>query len=743
MRLYLFVCTALILPLCPFSVRPSTAANDREALQPLQRVDGDIVIDGRSDEPAWTEVLPLQMTVYRPTYGGTPSERTDIRVAYDEGFLYVAGRFYDSDPSGIRANSLYRDENSDSDSFTLVLDTFNDNENARVFWTTPAGVRGDRAISNDGYSSANESWNTYWDVAAVQTDEGWFMEMRIPFSSLGFQAHGDRAEMGITVSRFIARKLEEHTYPDIPSEFNVERPSLAQDIVLEGISSRNPIYVTPYGLGGFGQSAKINAAGSAYHLDDDFTRDVGLDVKYNLTSNLTFDGTVNTDFAQVEADDQQVNLTRYSLFFPEKRQFFQERSGIFSFTTTGSDRLFHSRQIGLYQGQSVPIIGGARLIGRLGGWDVGAVNMQTAQRGALDLPSENFGVLRLRRQVFNSVSTAGGMMTTRIGDDGSYNVAYGLDAVVNTFGHEYVTAKWSQTFDKTILDAADFNFADAGQLYLLWQRRRGQGFTYFQDFVWSGKDYQPAVGFASRRDYFGGSGLLHLNHYPGGGSPFFRTMPVHLQYNVAVRNDDQTVESFSAGYQFGLWWKNGHFAYATADVLYEDLLESLYFTSDDFVPIGNYTFYDFSLYYNTPSGRPFQVIPAISAGSFYDGSKYEAGVHTIWRQSRHLGLEVMYFLTSVRFPDRDQDFDAHIGRLRIQTALNTQFSVNAFVQYSNAADLFSANVRFRYNVREGNDFWIVYNEGLNTDRTRPGDELRLPLTNQRTVLVKYTYTLTL
>jgi len=716
---------------------------DANAPVPLQRVSGEITLDGRPNEAAWDDVRPFPVTMYRPTYGGALTERTDIRVTYDEAYLYVAGRFYDSNPAGIRANSLYRDQDSDSDLFTLILDTFNDNENARVFWTTPAGVRGDRSISNDGYAADNESWNTYWDVATVQDGRGWFMEMRIPFSSLGFQVRGGRVVMGITVSRFIARKLEEQTYPAIPSEYSVDRPSLAQDIVLEGISSRNPIYATPYGIGGFAQKSTINDEGNAYRLEDDLTRDVGLDVKYNITGNLTFDGTINTDFAQVEADDQQINLTRFSLFFPEKRQFFQERSGIFSFTTIDSDRLFHSRQIGLYKGEVVPIIAGARLIGRLGSWDVGAIDMQTSRRGRLDLPSENFGVVRLRRQVLNPVSTAGGMVTSRIGDDGSSNVAYGLDAVLNVFGHEYLTAKWSQTFDSETLDQKDFRFADAGQLYLRGQRRRGRGWTYFHDLVWSGKDYMPAMGFVNRRDYFGGSGLLHLNKYPGEGSPFFRTMPVHLQYSIAIRKADRSVESFSAGYQTGLWWKNGHFLYATADVLYEDLPNALFFTGVDYVPAGHYTFYEWSLYYNTPSGRKTQFMPSVSAGSFYDGTKYEMGLHTIMRQSRYLGLEVIYSLTSVRFPDRDQDFNAHIARLRLQTAANTRLSMNAFVQFSSAADLFSANVRFRYNVREGNDFWIVYNEGLNTDRTRPGENLRLPLTNQRTVLVKYTYTFAL
>lgn len=710
---------------------------------PLNRLSGAVVLDGHVVEPAWDAVEALPITMYRPTYLGSPTEQTEIRVAYDAEFLYVSGRFYDSEAGSIRANSLYRDEDNDSDLFTLLLDTFNDNENARVFWTNPAGVRGDRGISNDGYSAANDSWNTYWEVATSRTHEGWFMEMRIPFSSLGFQNEGLQATMGITVSRFIARKLEEHTYPAIPSEYNVQRPSLAQDIILEGIASRNPIYVTPYGLGGFAQATRLSANGDRYLLDDEVSRDAGVDVKYNLTSNLTFDGTLNTDFAQVEADDQQVNLTRFSLFFPEKRQFFQERSALFDFATVYSDRLFHSRQIGLQQGQPVPIIGGARMIGRLGAWDVGAISMQTSRRESANLGSENFGVFRLRRQILNSVSAAGAMVTSRIDEHGQYNVAYGLDAIMNLFGHEYLTVKWSQTFDDDVLDARDFRFADAGQLFVHWQRRRGQGWTYFQNFVWSGADYTPGVGFVSRRDYFGGSALLHLNTYPGAGSPFFRTMPFHIQYNAAVRNEDQSVESLDVGYQFGLWWKNGHFIYATADFRYEDLQEALHFSDVDFVPLGDYRFYDFSLSYSTPGGRALQAMPALTAGSFYDGSKYELGVHTIVRQSSHLGVELMYFLTAVRFPDRDQGFDAHIGRVRIRSAFNTALSANAFVQYSNVSDLFTANLRIRYNFREGNDFWIVYNEGLNTERTRPGDELRLPLTNQRTVLAKYTYTFSL
>ncbi|MFQ5569319.1 MAG: DUF5916 domain-containing protein, partial [Rhodothermales bacterium] len=393
-----------------------------EGMFSLPRLDGPVDLDGMSDEAAWEAIDPLPLTMYQPSFQGELSERTEIRVAYDTEYLYAAGRFYDSDRSGIRSNSLYRDRYSGDDTFGLVLDTFNDNENALWFYTSPAGVRFDSAVANDAEYNAgppiNESWNTHWDVATTQNEEGWFAEMRIPYSSLGFQANDGRVVMGLIAYRFIARKNERQIFPAVPPNWNMgfAKPSVAQDVMLEEVASQKPLYVTPFTLGGFRRTAHLDEAESAYHLKDKMTPEVGLDLKYNLTNNLTLDATINTDFAQVEADDQQVNLSRFSLFFPEKRQFFQERAGIFAFNF-GSDRLFHSRRIGLHEGETVRILGGARMVGRLGNWDVGLIDMQTARSTAL--PSENFGIFRARRQVLNPYSYAGGIITSRLGDDGS------------------------------------------------------------------------------------------------------------------------------------------------------------------------------------------------------------------------------------------------------------------------------------------------------------------------------------
>jgi len=373
------------LPACLSILIAQTNTNDRATPLALPRLSGPITLDGYSDEPAWQAIEPLPLTMMLPIFEGAMTERTEIRVAYDDDYLYVAGRMYDSEPHRIQAVDLVRDgANWQNDWLGIILDSFNDNENALTFWTNPVGMRLDFSVSNDFQSIAadfNKSWSTFWDAAAQRNDQGWFAELRIPFSSLRFQDENGAVIMGLTVSRVIARKGERHVFPAIPPDWgrtSAWKPSQAQRVRFTGVYSRNPLYITPYALGGLNQTAALNPAGSAYETANTPSRDIGLDVKYGLTSNLTLDLTLNTDFAQVEADDQKINLTRFSLSFPEKRLFFQERASTFEFDLGGKNRLFYSRRIGIHQKQQVPIYGGARLVGRVGGWDLGAIDMQTA-----------------------------------------------------------------------------------------------------------------------------------------------------------------------------------------------------------------------------------------------------------------------------------------------------------------------------------------------------------------------------
>jgi len=745
-----------LLLLCMFPILPAMAAqaadDDRTTPLVLPRLSGPITLDGYSDEPAWQAIEPLPLTAFMPIYRGTPTERTEIRVAYDDNYLYVAGRMYDSEPHLIQATTYKRDNIVlKDDKLVIVLDTFNDNENALSFFTTPAGLRTDLAIFNDAASVSsspfNLSWNTFWDAAVTQNGKGWFAEMRIPFSSLRFQDSNGEVVMGLSCFRVIARKVEIVVFPDRPPKWELMglwKPSQTQKVRLEGITPRKPVYITPYALGGLDQSAALNQAGTAYETASTPAGDIGLDVKYGLTSNLTLDLTLNTDFAQVEADDQQINLTRFSLYFPEKRLFFQERASIFDFRLGGYDRLFYSRRIGLHEGRIVPIYGGARLVGRVGDWDVGAIDMQTAPLLDEDgqttlLPSENLGVARLRRQVFNPYSYAGGMLTSRMGTDGTYNYAYGLDAILRLFGDDYLTVKWSQTFDSGQKPSTSV-LENAG-LRLNWERRTRKGPGYYFSLVRLGADFNPGVGFKQRKSYTRLSGFLSYGWFPGEASKVLShwIAPVILPY---INNETRKLESNQWGVIWRITTKTGSSLELWPSSQYEALQDTFFVSGSDqaYIPPGNYTFYETRADLQTQQGKPFSCNFILNLGSYYDGRRQSVSAEPSWSVSRYMTIGGFAEYNRVRFPTRDQRFDALISRLRLQLTFNTALSLLAFVQTNTATDAVIVNLRLRYNPREGTDLYLVYNDNLNTDRKQLWPEPDLPFSSTRAVLLKYSIT---
>ena len=711
-----------------------SAANAQEPL-PLTLFTESIQIDGLSNEPEWQRIEPLPMIMYKPTYKGEPTERTEVRIAYDKDYLYCSARCYDTDPAGIRVNSLYRDRSSKDDKFGIILDTFNDKESALSFWTTPAGIRGDEAIFNDGKSD-NKNWNTYWDVATVQNQDGWFVEIRIPFSSLGFQDKEGRVVMGMIVYRNIARKNERVVFPDLSPERGIDTPSRAHPIVLNQVYSQKPVHFTPYAIGGLEQTPALNDTETAYQLKNALARNIGLDIKYNITSNLTLDTTLNPDFAQAEADDQQVNLSRFSLFFPEKRQFFQERSGIFSFNFIDRARLFHSRRIGIQDDEQIPIIGGARLVGRVGNWDLGFLDMQTARKE--NIPSENFGVLRLRRQVLNPYSYAGVMLTNRVDEEGNYNFAYGIDSILRLFGREYLTLKWGQTFEDKIIQKQTFNFLDTAMFLAEITRRTDVGFDYELSAARRGKDFLPGLGYTKRKDFTLLEWGARYDWLMKKSTAIRRVSPLQFAGFAVLRNEDSSVESAQLNYDIDIEWKSGTVAALDFQMDYEDLTKDEDFPKDTVVPAGSYTTFEVKGKYDMPGKKLLRADFDWAFGGFYDGWRFEGRVKPTWNVSRHLEMSSEYEVNVIRFPERNQGFNAHVLRLRTRAAMNTHISLNAFVQYNSANDRFSTNIRFRYNFHEGSDLWLVYNENLNTYT-----EDKVPrklLTRGRTVLIKYTNT---
>ncbi|MCG8469186.1 MAG: DUF5916 domain-containing protein, partial [Gemmatimonadetes bacterium] len=445
--------------------------------------------------------------------------------------------------------------------------------------------------------------------------------------------------------------------------------------------------------------------------------------------------TLNSDFAQVEADDQQINLTRFALFFPEKRQFFQERASTFAFNTGGfTDRLFFSRRIGLNDGEIVRIYGGARLVGRAGGLDFGLLNMQTASQGGR--PGENMGVLRLNQQVLNPYSSIGGMVTTRTGVDGEDNYAYGLDADVRLFGDEYVSLQWAQTFDEAIDERSAL---DAGLLRARWERRIDRGLSYRAEYRRVGADYLPRLGFQLRDDFTSYGGGLSHTWFTSETGPF-RSITLGGETRHLFRNEDDTPESRLYQPDLRLEFRSGGSLSVGSQSTFESIREEFSIAELSIVP-GEYWFHEGQLRFELPRSGLLRGNLSGSAGTFYDGTRYSFGAQPTWNLSRYLEVGLGYDINRIEFPDRDIATTTHLGQLRLDFAFDTRLSVSTFAQYNSLEDLTTLNARFRYHFREGTDLWIVYNEGYNLERDN-GLDPRLPLSAGRTLMVKYSHTLT-
>ena len=724
------------------------AAPEARGIVDLPRLTGPITLDGMSDEDAWRGVEPLPLTMYEPSFRGTSDRRIELRVAYDDDAIYASARFFHSDPSEIRAFSLTRDRWSGDDGFGVLLDTFNDNENSVRFVGLPLGAQMDMSITGDGQGGEGGgsgggprgmSWNTFWDLKTQITEEGWFGEMRIPFSSLRFETDADGAVvMGLMAYAYEPAQGNRWTYPAIPSTAPYTQVSAMQDVRLRDVASMNPIYLSPYVLAGMALGTELSAAGDRWDARRTHSYEFGGDLKINPTPNLTLDVTANTDFAAVEADQQQVNLTRFSLFFDEKRPFFQERAGIFSFET-GADRgtLFYSRRIGLADGEPLRLLGGARLVGRIGGWDLGLIEMQTGDREGL--ASENFGVLRLRRRVLNTNSFVGGMVTSRMGG-GLHNVTYGLDGQLRVAGDEYVTLKWLQTFQggDARRDAAPTG-VDAGRVVVDWTRRRLAGFSYQHALVWSGAGYDPSVGFESRTDFTRGQSDWNYQWFSG-ETTAFRKVWLGLQSGVWVRNADRRVDSEQVKPFLTLETNPGASLTLSASHTYEDVPEAFELSEDADIPAGSYRATEGAVEFRAPRGWMIRPNVTATAGQFFDGSRTGLKTDLNWAVNQHLELVSGWEWNRIRFDERGQAFDAHLVRLQARGALDVHFSIDAFAQYNSLTDVVSTNARLRYNFREGQDLWFVWNEGLNLRRDVLGVP-RLTFSEARTLTMKYTHTL--
>jgi len=713
----------------------------------ISRIEGQINFDGRPSEASWETASKFPLIMHKPNFGNEPSEKTEVMIGYDNEYLWVGARLFMSDPKKIFTPTKKRDEMMFGlDALGIILDTYNDNENALAFYTTPTGLRSDYEIANDGamnggdpFAVTNYSWNTFWDVKTTRDENGWYVEMRIPFSSLRFKTENDIATMGLIIIRNIGSNSEVDTYPSIDPKYGfmaINKPSIGKKITIEGARPQKPVYVSPYVIGGFSRSYPMNESGTSYDRKDKPVFNAGLDVKYNLNSKLTLDLTANTDFAQVEADDQMVNLTRYSLYFPEKRMFFQERSSLFSFSLGGhSDNLFYSRNIGIVDQTPVKIYGGARLVGRVGNWDLGFLDMQTEKFD--QTPGENFGLLRLRRQVINPNSYVGGIFTSRIGANGKYNLAYGLDGIFRIFGDDYISVKWAQAYDSKTIDS--IKGLEPSFIQLMWERRSEEGLGYNISYIYSGERFNPGIGFIQRGSVWGINANISYGFLPGEKSKLFNYM-FFVRSDRFTRLSDGKLESMAIEPGFEINTKKELHLELGAEIQQEGVKEEFPLSDSVKIKAGDYTFTTLQAMIGTSESKKVSVNGDIFAGQFFDGNRIGIRPMIKLNLTASLKMELGYEFNALRFPDRvsNKKLDIHSVNSRAVYMFSTKISATVFVQYVTTQNELVSNFRLRYNPREGNDFYLV----LNDYRSMGKKEVVpiLPAYFDRTIMVKYTHT---
>ena len=688
----------------------NTARLDRKL--PATRATGTIALDGRLDEPAWA-AAPLAKDFIQndPREGQPATFDTEVRMVYDDDALYIGVFARDDQPRDIIINELRKDFNTGSgDSFQVVIDTFKDERNGYQFAVNPAGAKWDAQMSNEGREN-NSNWDGVWDVATRVGEDGWYAELRIPFRTLKFSPASQQT-WGVNFQRRLRRLNENSYWSPVPRIHNLSRVSMAGSIEgLQGIQPGNNFRIKPYVLA---SNSRVANRGN----DGDF--DAGFDVKYGVTSGLTWDFTVNTDFSQVEADEQQVNLTRFSLFFPEKRDFFLENSGIFQFGVGnggggggGGGRqnpsqdmiLFFSRQIGLSpSGSAIPILGGTRLTGRAAGLSIGALNIQQRREG--DSPSANFTALRLRRDVL-SQSDIGVMLLNKDTSGPHFNRVVGADANFRFFQNLDVNFAGAKTFspEGTIVAEGDDWYSKSSFNYNSNRLAVRGGYQTI------GERFNNEMGFVPRRGVNNGEMHVGARFRPNWSwtRTWLRETYPHWQVENFARREGG-LESRYMDWHWPVTFHNSSFVEVGINPNIEVIRTSFPINSRRNIRVmpGRYEFNEYFLLANTNAAAPLSFNTRYSIGDFYDGYRRGYTLGTTVRANEHFNISGNVQFNDIELPQGA--FTTTLITGRVNYFLNTKVFLNALLQYNTDARQWSSNVRFNVIHRPLSDIFLVYNE---------------------------------
>ena len=695
-----------------------------------------IRLDGQLDENVYFTVPAITGFIQQsPDEGAPATEETEAWILFDDDNIYVAARVWDSaPPSQWVANEMRRDTRQlrQNDTFAVILDTFYDRRNGVAFYTNPLGAIADFQITNEG--NPNSDWNPIWDVRTGRFEGGWTVEMEIPFKSLRYRP-GPSQIWGVQLRRNVRRKNEWAYITALPISAGsgpggIFRVSDAGTLVgLDAPSGSANLEIKPYGIGGL--STNLAASEPTVNAGDGSG---GLDVKYGITQNLTADFTYNTDFAQVEVDEQQVNLTRFSLFFPEKREFFLEGRGIFGFARGGvaggfggalrrggqgggffgggnAPTLFYSRQIGLQNRTVVPIVGGGRVTGKIGAFDVGLLNIQADEHAAAAAERTNFTVVRLRRDILRR-SSIGGIFTNRsvslLGDGSSQ--AYGADATFSFYENVSLLAYAART-QTPGNDGQDLSYQGrfdyAGDLYGF----QAEHLVVEDNFI-------PEVGFLRRDNFRRSYGTARYSPRPRSLAGI-RQFRLEGSYDYIETADLGIVETRQTQLAFATELENSdRFGVSVADN-YEFLHREFTPGPDEVAfPIGGYQFFDVEGTYSPGAQRRLNGTITVRAGDYFNGTIRSVGFSRGRMEvTQRLSLEPSVSVNWIDSPQGAFRTDLLVSRVNFSFTPRMFFS--GLIQYNSSTNTVSNNLRLRWEYQPGSELFVVYTEDRETDPLRP------------------------
>ncbi len=718
-------------------------------------VDGDVLADAAYEDAR----VATGFVQSRPFQGQPASERTEVRIVYTEDTLYFGVVCYTDDPTTIIAADSRRDSDlTETDSFRIILDTYHDGLNGFVFGTNPAGVEYDGQVTNEGQGSGrfggggsgrpsnsrqqrgsggglNVNWDGAWQVVTSVTDIGWTAEIAIPFRTLRYPT-ADVQTWGMNFQRNIRFNNEQAYWSPLPRQFSLNRLSLAGELQGLRVPAQRNLQLMPYVLG--------DAAYRAAETRTVGTGDWGADLKYSITPSLTLDATYQTDFAQVEVDDEQINLDRFTLFFPEKRPFFLENAGLFSVGQSGAVDVFFSRRIGLGErGEQIPIVGGGRLSGQVGNnTNVGFLNMQTAAVDATGTPQQNFTVGRIRQDLANR-SNIGVMFVNReaagsLAGDDDFNRSYAVDGRLG-IGQGGTISGFAANTQTPANALAGFRerwgLADAGDgthAYGLSAQHQSEIARLSLGYTEVAPNFNPEVGFLARRSYRRANASVFTTLRPDDfwGVHEFRPHVSHF-----------TIFDFQTGWQETQFthidnhieWRNGYEIHTGVNVHREGVFQPFEIFPGVMVPPGRYDHSEAQIAGNTNLGAPVSGNFNAIVGGLFGGHRVTVTPSIAARMGETFNALLEWSYNDLDLPGGH--FTTNLIRFRTSYSFTTRMFFQALVQYNDRADLWSSNLRFGLLSDANTGLFVVYNDiqPLGLDRHD------FTLSSGRSLTIKYSY----